>query len=517
MSALSALLIGFLLLVALLLLFSQRDTEGSATNIPRIRGALQPRIARHIDALASTDPAVCKAAQNALLSMGAGIIPYLLAHLERVDSAPFELTAAQQLKIEALLADFGPQTMVQTRRFLRRVHRVSPVFPALLRVLQGIAPDFVDEVSSRGDEFPFSLLAPFVKHVHRQSSEEEFLEIIARSEGDSFLVACLPFLSEELVDRLATISAARAADIRALWFRVALQPIALPTDPRPRLDENALRELLEAETNTAAEVVQLAANLADPRVHERFFRLIAARESSTEVASTALRELARAGVRDLQPQLNRLLRAPQLGQADIDRLRVMALFCPEPAAQALTISLRSETPRVVVRAAEILCVLPLENYVHAYLKALGRHRYSPLEPILAAPILARWEVLSDKVVEAVEHDDREIQLTAVELVAVYPGPSVVPRLLKVLGNQDYFTEVILNALEVMGPSILVEGRKALRHGVASVDGDLMQRRLELLEALEQLAATNGGESGGTRAGQVQHPQATKSDTHATRK
>lgn len=494
MDVVSLIALGVLVVIFLVLFTSRRApsaAQADGESVSADGGSLETRVAAHVRAL---DGPGVDDAERRLLSIGAPVIPHLLRHLEQVDVEPLAISPAQQVAVESLLADFGPQTFLQTRRFLRRVHRVSPLFPAVIRVLARIGPPLLVDLIDAADDVPFALLAPLVAELWTEIPPDELVALLASAEDATTLtVAALPLLSREpdLMRRLearASSDGARLDDVLARTHAGAQEGREPPPLPPRELDEDSLGDALDEldalvadEVATEALVLQLAHHLDDPRVHERFIRLV---EALTPHASLALRELARSGVHTLQPLVNRLLRAPSARAVDIVHLRSTLALRPEPTVQALSMALRSETPRVVLRAVEVLVSQPVSEHLLDFLKALGRHRYSPLEASLATPILADWsDATVDTVVEATRHEDREVQLSAVELLGFYGDARHVNPLLELWGRYHYLDDVILNAVELLGVAAIPALRRRTE-ALANPDAPyVLERRLELLELL----------------------------------
>lgn len=509
MDTVTAILVIVIALLILLLIRSPVLEEEELESDPLRDDTREQRIVRWVAALAGSDDERAEA-ERCLLSMGSPVIPLLLTQLEQSEGQPLALEPVQQLTLERLVSDFGPQAALSMRRHLRRVHRASPAFPAMLRILQGIGPGHTE--LARSGDIPFSLLAPLLSRL--STLEETLSKLDSHNEGlELMAIAALPRLDADraLAARRCEDNPAFAACLLEVLERWALPewkdfveahggsgawpPLEASHAMCPQVEEvlsaervpEILSTLSQAELEEpSAILLELATRLDDPRVQERFIRHA---QSDHGGGALAFRELARNQVQGLQPLLNHLLQSPALSPADMLHLKAAVSLWPEPCLQALSMALRSETPRMVTRASEVLATLPLEQHLRIFLKAFGRHRYSPLEPYLAAPILCRWQSLEPHVIEALEDSDREVQVAAIELLGFYGNAEHVSVLMAQWGRVQHLDDVLLNAVELIGPEA-AEGFSAAIAAHRS-ENVLLTRRQEILRHLTALEEDKG--------------------------
>jgi len=426
--------------------------------------------------------------------MGPVVIRPLLAELEHLEIDPLSLSVTQQVAIEAVLCHFGPQVLPDVRRAALRHHRASSLFPALIRIQRDLGVHSLRELLYVDDEVPWVLVAPLIRSVAEQIEAAPTLDGVARAPNcNACLLAALPLFSETPTLR-ATLrehapDLAERLDTLALRYGIDPMPDELLADPRQTfdpLDDKALRVALEeAERRDQREpqrLLRLTHHLDDPRVRERMIWWV--HTDDHPLGPLAFRELARHGVEPLEPMLRQLLRRPHLDHVDHAFVRGGVALATESCAPVLRVALRSETPRVVLRAVEWLSAWPIQQHVVSLLKALGRHRYTPLSGPLAAPLLGHWHEVHDLVRAALDDEDREVKLGAIEVLGPFGTAEDAEALLALWDPRNDLRDALLNVLELLGPQVI----PALSRRLSDIDDDpdsqLLRRRLQLLQHLD---------------------------------
>ena len=444
-------------LIALVIIFIALLHEDTARPPPHPLSGRERSLGERVDVLLAEHRAEPDRLESRLLSLGPQVIPHLLRQLERVDLHPLALTPTQQRTVEQVLSDFGPQVIHHIQRFIRRVHRVSPTFPALLRVLCGLGEDVLLDLAQRRADLPFALLAPLAIRFPR-SAERLLHEHEAWSHPELELL------------ELALSSATRSPR------RPAARPLRRDVAQTP--EEVSLREILArpGPPCTRREISQLARHLQDPRAQERLILCVHAGHA------LALRELARVDHSDIASFFVRLLRAPLLDDADLEDLRQAVLLRPVTCLPVLSRGLRSNAPRVVLRSIELISVLPNHDSLSPMLKALGRHRYSPLEHHLCAPLLLKWDDIVAEVFQALESSDREILLSAIELLGYLGDAEAIGPLLDCWKRKPRLSDAILNAIEMIGDEARAPLRAWLDDHPEAPGHYLVRRRIDVLSS-----------------------------------
>jgi hypothetical protein len=498
---------GFLLLLLMLAAYINAPPFGDDDSEDDDRPAkpsYRNRVERHIRLLNYGDERTAADTTRQLLSMGPGILPVLLQQLLRLDQHPQSLSPSSQLLIEELLGDFGLQTYLQTADAVRSVHRASPAFPAVLRVLHGLGPHLVVELCRGTPPDIYGVCAPLI-HRLGAGCNQQLVTLLthdpARVPGE-IVSAFIPLWAAE-PDALLSVwgqvspeARARIAPHVLAWNlpgadrvrREALEAGIIDAIPATIARQSSLRELIElggqirrlapdlaaqlavltaAQEGTAVGDVELAfplldspdsdarmrgtegllADLGDPRAVERL-RLMAANPTDA-LGGLALNALASTSEIDLDAAFVARLRGAELTVAERAHLHLfVALRRPESIPLLLRL-LRTDSPRTAVLVSELLS--PFEIPIHLVLKALGRHRYSPIESSVAPLIWSRFPLAEAEVVECLSSDDREISSAAVDLLGGLGSPDCIPALGQRLRDANDQSGPILNALELLGP------------------------------------------------------------------
>ena len=162
----------------------------------------------------------------------------------------------------------------------------------------------------------------------------------------------------------------------------------------------------------------------------------------------ALAALVRAGERDTEAAFAARVRAAELTLAERVHLHCVVALRPSESVPLLLRLLRTESPRTAALVARLLAHADFP--VRSVLKALGRHRYSPIEATIAPLIWARWADMEAQVIECLSSDDREVVVAAVDLLGGLGSPDCLPALGSRLLVEREEPEPILNALELHG-------------------------------------------------------------------
>ena len=471
------------------------------------RPSYRERVERHIRLLNYGDDRAAADATRQLLSMGPSILPILLDQLLKLEHHPHALSPRSQILIETLLGDFGLQTYLQTAEALRGVHRASPAFPAVLRVLEGLGPHVVVELCRGAPPNIYGVCAPLVHRLGAGCSQQ-LVELLAADADEvpvEIIPAFLPLWAENpeilreawdslkpgprghLTDAIIAwdlpalhdlrIAALQGGNLNAVPVLAALDPsvdalralvldlgdrapqlarqlaMLLDASAGPAADRGAVDEVLPLIDSTDPVVRRrgLAALLHagdDPRALERL-RLMAA-DPSDALGGVALVALARSGEPDIEAAFAARVRAAELSVEERVHLHCTGALRPAETIPLLLRLLRTESPRTATLVAQLLA--HREYPVRSVLKALGRHRYSPIESAIAPLVWARWPQIEGEVIDCLGSDDREVAVAAVDLLGGLGSRACLPALgARLLGERDE-PEPILNALELHGPA-----------------------------------------------------------------
>jgi hypothetical protein len=228
-------------------------------------------------------------------------------------------------------------------------------------------------------------------------------------------------------------------------------------------------------------VLALGACWEDPRAAERLVALAA--DGADPRGALALGALCRVQHEALEVALVERLRSTEdRGTARL-ALRCVAARAPEGALLPLLRALRAESPRIAALAA--LALAPRSLPTASLLKALGRHRYSPCEPLVAPLLWASWPARVGEVARCLEDADREVNQAAVALLGALGPPEAAPALLRALSSHQEDPELILNALELLGP-VAWRGLQEFAQAQPEFSRRFaLTRRVQLLEQLSQ--------------------------------
>lgn len=532
---------------------------------------LQKRVERLIGILNYGDQRAVQDATRQLLSMGTGVLPALLNHLLRLEQRPGALSAACQLRLEELLADFGLQTWLQTADAVHAIHRASPVLPAMTRVLTRIGPNLLVELARGPTIDPVGLGAPLLARLGPDVGFPLLELLRARPEQTpaSLLLASLPVMArhpevlDQLLDALDTRGQSHLMEALAPWplpgQAQRLQRLAQGQDPalqRLALEEALLRAepgqlpallrqhwaledpahnathalltllepqearallrtlddplaqdtlaLLEADAGPTREAVEralewmerpeqadrvagvllLSAHWEDPRAGERLVAL--ANDGTDPRGALALGALCRVQHEAFADVLLARLRSAQDRPPGRLAMRCAAARAPQSVEPHLLRALRAESPRIASLAALLLA--PRALPAAPLLKAMGRHRYSPCEPLVAPLLWARWPSLVQEVVDCLDSGDREVSQAAVVLLGGLGHPDSAPGLLGALEREQDDPELILNALEMLGPPVRGALLEFAQQHPEFSRRFALSRRAALLEQLGQAQA-----------------------------
>ncbi|MBH25666.1 MAG: hypothetical protein CMH57_14685 [Myxococcales bacterium] len=245
---------------------------------------LEARVERFIGLLNYGDEQTATEAMRHLLSMGPGILPILFAHLSRLEQHPGGLAPRCQLMMEQVLVDFGLQTYLQCGDAIRAVHRASPVYPAVQRVLVGIGPNLLIELMRGPTLDPLVGMAPLFYRLAERIEHPlgELLDNRPEAIPPELLQAALPVFQStpELLEALYTTSGPEA--------RQRLMEVLAPWAPQAFTRHR--REAMERpDTAEAFAVMACAEELllpdADPlAVSARVARALRGNEAQRELA-----------------------------------------------------------------------------------------------------------------------------------------------------------------------------------------------------------------------------------------
>lgn len=528
---------GFLLLLLMLAVYLNGggggSTDANGEDEAPVRPTYRERVERHIRLLNYGDDRAAKDATRQLLSMGPSILPVLLDQLLKLEHHPHALAPRSQILIEQLLGDFGLQTYLQTADALRGVHRASPAFPAVLRVLEGLGPHVVVEICRGVPPDVYGVCAPLVHRLGPACSVQldELLETNPDDVPVEIIPAFLALWSEqpELLldtwDQLPPYGREILARTVLCWDLPNLDPLReamiasgdhdlLPVVAGRSPDLDALRERVgDQDTELVAQLEMLSAacradpsdrtpieealplldspdpvvrrrGLAvllqwrdDPRGSERLRSMAA--DPSDALGGVALAALARAQEPDIETAYAARVRAAELSIAERLHLHcVTALRAPECVPLLLRL-LRTESPRTAALVAQLLA--PTQYPVRSVLKALGRHRYSPIEAAIAPLVWARWPAIEPDIIECLVSDDREVVIAAVDLLGGLGSAACLPALGRRLRDAADEPGPVLNALELHGPPAATHLREfaAANPELAKTVGVLRRRDLLL--------------------------------------
>ena len=478
---------------------------------------LRDRVETVIRLLNYGDEGAAQEAMRQLLSMGSCVLPVLLDQLRRIEHHPGALSPRCQLLIEELLVDFGLQTYLQTADSLPGVHRASPVLPAITRVLARIGPHLLIELTRGTVQDPVGLAAPLMWRWGQDALGPLRELLLAKPAGvsDGLLRAILPVLArypDALTDLLASLDTpGRDRLVKGIghWplpglpdivdevmdsaqtspmvvsiacrhpsqFRDAvlrrLVDSLNPVDPAlaqticaildigtPREEgdihqvrasvEGALRTIDDPGGDRLGALKILAWHTSDPRAFERVVGL--AGDSMDPLGGIALVRIAQLPGSPLEPCLMARLRSAELTLSEQCCLQYALATCADEVGGLLQRLLRTESPRVVPLVARLLT--PHAPTTEGILKALGRHRYSPVESEIASLLWARWPQVEAEVVACVASTDREVALAAIEMLgSLGASQCTAPLLARPMADAEVL-EPVMNAVELLGPDAL---------------------------------------------------------------
>lgn len=543
-----------------------------------LQDGLNARIDAQLALLDPDDPALGDAVARRLLSMGPGVIPLLLDRLKLLEGDPAALSADAQHLIEEVLKGFGLQTWIAMASLIRDVHRASPMYPALIRVLAGLGPQtLADIASATHPPDPAAVLVPVLSRLAPQLAST----LLHLQDGphdashDDFFLACLPVfaadpsLFERALAQASPPTRRRLLSVAAAWplpqqraiVTAALdeddaatvawalqeravqilasadgfpgaQPSLLSLFRRGRLvgfdaDEVAWRILLTIDPRDAfldasdesahsllqdlksflehfdevprdgveaalaeldgegteralAAVWALGAMLDDPRAVERLVDL--ARTSRGALGALALVTLARVGLGPLEALIAARVRmAGSVAGASRLWLRLAVAATGEPLTEGLLRLLRVESSGTASTAALLLA--PLTPSPIGVLKAIGRHRYAPIESHVAPLIWARWPLCGDQVEAALSHPDREIAQAALIMIGTLGDPHQGDALIDLLEKRPELAELTLNTLEMLGPAVVNALERLAERDPVLARTYHLPRRVALLKAM----------------------------------
>ncbi len=270
------------------------------------------------------------------------------------------------------------------------------------------------------------------------------------------------------------------APLAALWQRgpalhLLPHPAPSPEAPPRQSVEWALAALDGDDLRAQRLAVRLlGAAQEDPRAVERL--IVLAAHPAAPWGWLALAELAREDKGPLEDALVARLRASST-PADLFYGRLALRRCPRLAATLYRL-LRAEAAQPVAAAAHLLAAV--EVSAEGLLKALGRHRYSPLEAEIVPLLWAQGHRLRPRLVACLQDADREIRQGAVDALGGYGGAEAATPLLERLTPEAESPDSLINAVELIGPpaadalAAFIERRPEVARDL------LLQRRLELL-------------------------------------
>ncbi|MDX9724187.1 MAG: hypothetical protein RBU37_25790 [Myxococcota bacterium] len=448
--------------------------EGGDLDDGDARISVQDRVATLVRALDQHDSAL---AERRLQSMGPVVISALLSTLRSLDEQRNALSVEQQLRIERILIDFGPQTLRVAQRQAGRIHRASAAFPALIEVLSALGVDAVRVLASSA--VSSCLLARLGTRLERQLEPADFVALLLDS--DKLCRACARSLGRRSELRHGLLAQLPLDDARRLWLE-GTQP--KPEGRRAMLEEAALADTLTALEQNPERFENwraLSGSLEDPRVEERFLQLVESpTEENLELVIWAMQALLQAKKRLPEQSLSRCLRLCPKFEA-MRRLQAIAAQVPSQARHAFNVCIKS--PSIEVQRSAVHCAARLEDDVllPLLLRALGRHRFSELEDHLAAPILLRFDALLNELSAFLRSsDEHELRLAALDLLVFHGEREELPLLLEMLGQRDYLDHLIANALESLGEVALTPLTDYLDTVPNGRLRELLSRRLDLL-------------------------------------
>ncbi|MEL6179375.1 MAG: HEAT repeat domain-containing protein [Myxococcota bacterium] len=561
------------------------DDDPSGRDRP---AGLEARVERFIGLLNYGDEQTATNAMRHLLSMGPSILPILFSHLSRLEQHPGGLAPRCQLMIEQVLIDFGLQTYLQCGDAIRSVHRASPVYPALQRVLVGIGPNLLIELIRGPMLDPLVGMAPLFHRLGEPIEHPlgELLDNRVEAIPAAFLQATIPVFTAhpELLARLYVASSPAARQrlltVLAPWTPELVQtihprsppPVAPqePTEVERSLAETALAERLLHSLNSPTDLdiqvrhglalteesshkqallaavalppnvmlqaleehpgalepdlhthlqalldpagepreqveqalsmmdepaaywttwvgmVGLGARLGDPRAEARLLHM--AEDPSQPLGGLALMLLTMRPPEGLGDVLARRVRSARTHPLEPFQLRLACVKAPEQFEAILVRLLRADAARVVSCAALLLA--PLRPPIDKLLKALGRHRGSPLEAQVAPLLWSQWPTCRAAVLRALKDSDREVREAAVTVLGALGSPEDVPALLDGLGPASESVEARLNAVEMLGPSGLGLLQECMERDLEFAKSFTLGRRLHVLRLLAQKATRN---------------------------
>jgi len=542
--------------------------EGRALPVP----STEARIERYIGLLNYGDDATAAEAIRHILSMGPSALPILLKQINRLEHRTAALSPRCQLRLEELLTAFGLVTYLECGEMMRYIHRASPVFPSMVRVVSGIGPNLVVEIVRNPILDAFAVVAPLLRRMgpRVEGPLGELLAVKAGQIPEELLLAAIPVFVEHpsiltaLLGGASAQAEVRLVEVLSAWGLAPMLEhfhsgrgldnpstleravLELTVQAFSRLcagDEASVQSLVdlarllpvvEQEEEPPAvfavlaalpwaQMLEVAAELGlggddvpgksaseadsrryvedalaavdsdqpwrrrlgvralgqvphDPRAVERLIAL--ARDSTCTVGSLALVELVRHERGPLDDLLAARVRAAELTDREVFYLRLAVMHRPDHFLALLGRLLRADSVRVVSVAAVLLA--SIEPPLPLILKALGRHRYSPMEMTIAPLFFRQWVRYRGELAGALLSEDREVRQGAVDLLGGFGGPEHVPAILARVVVESDMVDSLLNAVELIGP----DGAAGLAAFVAEspevARNYSLERRLSLL-------------------------------------
>lgn len=121
------------------------QSPGDPEDDPPVDADQPNAVARLLGQLNYGTPGAAARARLQLLALGPGIVPQLVAQLERVDDVPAAVKARTQRGIERVLTDFGASGFVALRQAATRVEVDHMAHPAMVRVLAGMGTPGIEQ------------------------------------------------------------------------------------------------------------------------------------------------------------------------------------------------------------------------------------------------------------------------------------------------------------------------------------------------------------------------------------
>ena len=354
------------------------------------------------------NPQTRASAERVLLSRGPSKIPWLLDQLSRIDLDPPELTPRQQIAIEELLRSFGLRTWQQMHRRIKLILRSAPLYPATLRILEGLMPHLLTTMARQHQAPAVALLMPLIVHARQAWPEEH-----------AFL--CHHWPQWRLLDPLDGLQ---------------------ESPDSPPLEIEALIATLLQEGHAKRE-----ASLDDPRIREAIIQQAEAPQSEPERAAMALWCLSQ----DKRTPLLEIWvkQLTFVSSSSTSEFYLRATLRARPDLLLAALQLLTRDAQVVRRVLRLVPGSSVTAYLNHWLKGLGVHRYQPSELLLLGPLVSRWEEIEDGVIQCLAHPQREIANAAIQLITYCGRAEHILVLIEAMGINRERDLLIANAVELL--------------------------------------------------------------------